>query len=84
MRSGGLIVAVMLLAGCAAHDEKAELRKHCRQAGSETDMRCAKRTARPPPADAIEVCEVRIGSRRCYYVSPQELDRILREAQGQR
>lgn len=82
MPKGGLIVAIMLLSGCAAHDEKAAIRKECRQPGHEADMRCRKRT--PIARDLVEICEIHGSTRDCYYVDRRELERAIREAQGQR
>ena len=82
MRDSVLIVAIMLLSGCAAHDEKAALRKECRQLGHEADMRCHKR--KRVPQDLIQICETRVITRSCYYIPRHELERAIREAQGQR
>ena len=82
MRSSGLIVAIMLLAGCAAHDSKTADRLTCGQPGSETDMRCHKR--KRVRQDLVQICETRVISRNCYYVTRQELERMIREMQGQR
>ena len=72
----------MLLAGCAAHDEKAAIRKECRQPGHEADMRCHKR--KRVRQDLVQICETRVITKNCYYISRQELERAIREAQGQR
>jgi hypothetical protein len=68
----------LLVHGCAA----SELAKHCRKSGSESDMRCAKPVR--PQQDLVRVCEKRVNTYTCYYVSRQELERAMREAQGQR
>ena len=82
MPKGCLIVAIMLLSGCAAHDIKTADRLTCNQPGSETDMRCHKR--KRVPQDLVQICETRVISRSCYYIPRHELERAIREAQGQR
>ena len=68
MRDSVMIVAIMLLAGCAAHGNKSMVEPK------------RKRPAR----DLVQVCETRVISRNCYYVDRRELERAMREAQGQR
>jgi hypothetical protein len=74
-----IILLLLFAAGCAAHDERADLRKHCGQPGSETDMRCA-RPVKSPPQDLVKICDRRGASRDerdCYYVTREEVDRWL-------
>ena len=81
MPRGCLIVVILLLAGCAAPESKPD-RPSCGQPGSETDMRCHKR--KRIPQDLVQICETRVISKSCYYITRQELERAIREAQGQR
>ena len=83
----GVVLALLLIAGCAVRDVKTGEKLHCRQPGSEFDMRCA----RPKPRsteDMVLICEQRgisrDDARDCRYVTRGELDRIMREIQGQR
>ena len=36
-----------------------------------------------PPQDLVQICEIRGVTYHCYYVTRDELERAVREAQGQ-